>query len=291
MKGCIIVNAHTHNSCLDYQPKRLKQEFEKLGHDVDIIENLVPVVLCEHDIKSHISKYEFCVYLDKDIPTLKAIEKIGIKVFNNSKAIYLCDDKALTYIELSGIVKMPKTIIGAKIYNDNEQVLEEYLDKIEKELYYPIVIKLNKSSQGLGVFIAKDRQQLISLINQHKTESIIFQEYIKGNFGEDIRIITVGDKVLGGMKRKSNSSDFRSNVALGGSAERIELNDKLIELSLNIVKKMNLSYSGIDFLENEKGEYVLCEVNSNAFFETFEKTLNVNVARIYAEYILSEIDR
>ena len=68
MKGIIIVNSHTHNSLLDYQPKRLKQEFELLGHNIDIVDNDCFVVTIENQgFKSKLHEYDFCIYLDKDI--------------------------------------------------------------------------------------------------------------------------------------------------------------------------------------------------------------------------------
>ena len=54
---------------------------------------------------------------------------------------------------------------------------------------------------------------------------------------------------------------------------------------------MNLTYSGIDILRTSSGQYIVCEVNSNAFFKTFEETTKENIAKQYATYILNEINR
>ena len=48
---------------------------------------------------------------------------------------------------------------------------------------------------------------------------------------------------------------------------------------------LNLDYCGVDLLYGEDGP-VLCEVNSNAFFEGLEAATGVNVAKLYAEYIV-----
>ncbi|MDE6667605.1 MAG: RimK family alpha-L-glutamate ligase, partial [Clostridia bacterium] len=48
-------------------------------------------------------------------------------------------------------------------------------------------------------------------------------------------------------------------------------------------------YCGIDVLYGENGGYLVCEVNSNAFFGGIERVTGVNVARLYAEYICSKI--
>ena len=56
-----------------------------------------------------------------------------------------------------------------------------------------------------------------------------------------------------------------------------------------IAKILNLDYMGVDLMYGENGEPILCEVNSNAFFEGMEKATNINVAKAYAEYVLSAI--
>ena len=46
---------------------------------------------------------------------------------------------------------------------------------------------------------------------------------------------------------------------------------------------------GIDLLIGESGEPIVCEVNSNAYFSTMDEVAGVNVAKRYAEHIVSKI--
>ena len=45
----------------------------------------------------------------------------------------------------------------------------------------------------------------------------------------------------------------------------------------------------VDFMFLETGEPILCEINSNAFFEEFEKVTGINVAKEYALMIKRKI--
>ena len=75
---------------------------------------------------SNFIKPDFVLFWDKDVKLAKLIENKGIRVFNSSESIRICDDKALTYLNLINFdIKMPKTIISPLIYyhdlsNDDE---------------------------------------------------------------------------------------------------------------------------------------------------------------------------
>ena len=55
---------------------------------------------------------------------------------------------------------------------------------------------------------------------------ILIQEYIKTD--GDVRVVIVGDKIIGTMKRKVVEGDFRSNYTQGGGVEKYELSDEEI---------------------------------------------------------------
>ena len=65
--------------------------------------------------------------------------------------------------------------------------------------------------------------------------------------------------------------------------------DKCFELARYIAQELDIEYAGIDFMFLESGEPILCEINSNAFFEEFEKVTDINVAKEYALMIKRKI--
>ncbi len=272
------------------QAERLKYELESLGANVKIVDNGYLFNLSNSgEIQTELNGVDFCLFLDKDRYTSGAIERLGIRVFNPSNSIVNCDDKMLTYLSLinSGI-KIPKTIPSPLCYTDSEISLDE-VSKIENILSYPIVVKLSYSSMGKGVFLAKDKKELYTLCNKYKKDAKIFQEFIKSSEGRDVRIIVVGGKFLCAYERNSAGADFRSNVALGGNGVKITPSEDFIKTAETSAKILNLDYMGCDIMYGENNEPILCEVNSNAFFEMAEEITGVNVAKAYAEYILKTI--
>ena len=290
MKKCfIIVNAYCQDKSNLNQPNRLKQELEKLNVKTDIIFNDKFVAYLDNDkIISKLAQYDFGIYLDKDKYISQMLESGAIRLFNSHEAIRLCDDKMETYIKLAkNKIAIPKTLSGLLCYTNGVQIKEETLKEIEKNLPYPIVVKCSFGSLGKEVFLAKDRQELTLLAEQLKYKPHLFQEFIKESSGQDIRVIVIGKKPVVAMLRKS-TVDFRSNIELGGKGYTYEIDKPLYELCEKVASCLGLDYCGIDVLKGKNG-YVICEVNSNAFFGGIEAITGVNVAKIYAEYIYNEI--
>ena len=268
----------------------MQEEFALLGVQIDVIRNDKFDLYIDHDnIVSKVSDYDFCIFWDKDKYALSMIEKTGMPIFNPVDAIEKCDDKMTTYIELSGHgIPMPKTLPGLLCYTEEEKIKDFTVDIVET-LGYPLVVKESYGSLGQGVYLVKDRAELLNVMEQLKCMPHLFQEYVSTSYGRDVRIIVIGGEVIGGMLRKSEG-DFRSNIAAGGNGEVYPLNDELITLAKRISKLLNLDYCGIDILFGKDGPLV-CEVNSNAFFFAFEHVTKINVARLYAEHILRTLNK
>ena len=288
-KGIIIVNAYCKLPSMLNQANRLKEEFLKLGVNVDVIENGYNTYLNENgEVVSDILNVDFCVYLDKDKYTASLLEKKGVKIFNKISSIQACDDKMQTFIELSGHgIKMPITISSPLNYSGGEITNEELL-KVANVLKFPLVIKLSYSSLGKGVFLAKDIEQLNFIANWHKNEAKIYQEYVASSYGTDIRIICIGKKFVSCMQRKSET-DFRSNAELGGKGYPYTPSEEYIKVAEKVAEILDLDYMGIDLLIGKNGEPIVCDVNSNAFFGVMEQVSGVNVAEKYAKYIINTI--
>ena len=104
-----------------------------------------------------------------------------------------------------------------------------------------------------------------------------------------MRVIVVGGKAVAAMRRMSRS-DFRSNIELGGVGEPYELSDKTAAICERAAAVLGLDYCGIDMLFSRGGEAeILCEVNSNAFFDAFEQATGLNVAGAYADHIIKSV--
>ncbi|NLY48954.1 MAG: RimK family alpha-L-glutamate ligase [Clostridiales bacterium] len=291
-RALILVNPYSRLASAKNQPLRLREELRKLGVEADIKPNSIDTaMILDGDIKSFIQDYDFAVYLDKDKYTSALLEKAGLRLFNRHEAIRICDDKMVTHIRLAGHgIKMPDTIAGLLCYSEEASVREikERIELIENRIGYPCVIKESYGSLGAKVYCANNRDELIEYMEKVKMKAHLFQKMITTSMGRDIRVIVIGGRAVCSMRRKSRT-DFRSNIELGGTGERILLPESFREVAEKAAKILNLDYCGIDLLYGENDEPILCEVNSNAFFGGIESVTGFNVAEAYARYMYETI--
>lgn len=289
-KGLIVVNTYEVFPSVEHMVSRLKEEFAKLGIVFDVLSSgELPLWVSEDGRIQHSDlPYDFAIYLDKDPYVASMLEDAGLRLFNKADAIRLCDDKMLTYLSLSDKgIKMPKTISGPLRYSKKDS--DVFLKRIEASFSFPIVVKENYGSLGRNVYLVQNKTELKELENRLSFSPRLYQELVASSFGVDNRIIVIGGRAIAWMKRKSDNGDFRSNIALGGHGEGVNLPQNYIMMAENCAKILGLDYAGIDILNGPDGEPILCEVNSNAFIKGIEEVTGINVAKAYADYIYREV--
>ena len=286
MRAVVVINAYTSLQNELHQPYAVAEALRVRGVETDVLRNgLFPARLERESVASEWAEmYDFCVYLDKDKYLSKLLEKKGMRLFNSSDAVEVCDDKLLTSIALTGIVPMPKTLPAPLCYTPSAPVNGEMLDRVETLLNYPVVVKECFGSLGKGVHLARGRGELEALAERLKGMPHLFQEFISESAGRDLRVICIGGRAICAMERRSET-DFRSNAELGGKGTAVEISDEARKLSERAAKALGLDYCGVDLLFGKDG-LLLSEVNSNAFFGTIERVTGVDVASHYADYLV-----
>lgn len=233
-------------------------------------------------------KPDFVVFWDKDVLLAKFLENAGIKVFNSSEFISICDDKRKTFLALEHAgLPIPKTILAPMTYDKTDFSDLSFLPRIMDELGFPMVVKEAYGSFGEQVYKVDDEKQLYELIGRIPTTELLFQEFIEESAGRDIRLQVVGDGVCSSMIRTSEH-DFRANITAGGSMHSYEPEQKAMDLAILAVKKLGGDFAGVDLLFTEHG-YVICEINSNAHFKNLYQCTGVNTAACILEYIKEEL--
>ena len=292
MQGLIVINGYPNGEKFYRQAERIANELRLLGVETDIFRNgeIAAEILSTGDVYAFLpKKYDFAVYLDKDKYLGEMLEKTGLRLFNSAGAVENCDDKFKTYLALhTAGVRLAKSIPAPLCYTPNAKADEGFLRLVANELGFPLVVKSSYGSFGAGVALVKDMPALIQAEQENLYRPHFYQAFIAESAGRDIRVIVIGGKTVAAMERVAANGEFRSNIELGGTGKRIELSAETAALAESAAQALGLDYCGVDVLETSDGG-VICEVNSNAFFEGLERTTGVNVAKAYAEYVVETV--
>ena len=296
MTGWIIYNGTLNVPKIKKLVDTLVEEGKKLNIKLEAVKNTEIIPMYSNEGKAELvylkelEEPKFIIFWDKDVLLASHLEKMGYKVFNSSKAIKYCDHKGLMHLVLSNNnIKMPRTILSPMIF-DYSLNSEDYLIKCYEALGESVIIKESMGSFGMQVYLINNRQEFINKVTELNKNNIdfIIQENIKSSFGRDIRVNIIGNKVIGAMLRESEV-DFRANISQGGKGRLIELTKAQEEIALKAHKVLGLDFSGVDLLFGENDEPLLCEVNSNLNFLSFEEIWGKSFGKKILEYILGEI--
>ena len=232
-----------------------------------------------------------CIWMRKDPPVdegylyathlLEVAERKGVKVVNKPSSLRAWNEKlgALRYSNL-----MAPTIVASKV-ND----LINFAQANEEVVIKPLggkggqgVIRLDKNSPG--------SRAIIELITSQEQLPVMMQKFIPEVQNGDKRIIIVDGKPLGAINRIPNQGDFRSNLAMGGKAERTSLSsaEKSIcrELSQHLQEE-GLFFVGIDVINGMLSEI---NVTSPTGLREIEKLSNKNISEEVIEKLLDIIN-
>jgi RimK family alpha-L-glutamate ligase len=291
MDGCLIVNGFLHSKKFDELNELFCSAAEKEEIHLEVLENKeIPAELkfCGTDFYKLGKAPDFVLFWDKDILLAEYLEIGGLPVYNSSKAIALCDDKRKTHLALKKAgVPMPDTILAPMTYGSIGFSDMDFLDRVEKALGYPMIVKEAYGSFGAQVYLAADRKELERIINECSTTEILFQKYISYSKGRDIRLQVVGNEVIGAMYRYSDK-DFRANVSAGGQMKEYQPSKEECELALMAARAVDVDFAGVDLLFSPDGP-IVCEVNSNAHFKNLLDCSGVNTADAIMKYIKKDL--
>lgn len=286
MKGYLVINHFLRTEKFEKLYEWLREAADRQGVELITKTNVEMMSCIGGREKPFFMDADFILFWDKDIKLAKLLEAMRLRVFNKASAIENCDDKALTHIVLAKAgIRMPKTFSVPMTFPSIGYTEYSFLDTIEKELGYPMVVKECFGSFGQQVYLCHNREEVLSRVSRQ----VIFQEFIEESFGRDIRIQIVGNKVVTAMYRYSENGDFRANISNGGKMKPYTPNEEQRELALACVQALELDFAGVDILFDKEDRPIICEVNSNAHFKNIYDCTGVNTADFIIEDIVQKI--
>lgn len=161
----------------------------------------------------------------------------------------------------------------------NKRAILENLEEIP----YPVIIKNPAGRKGKNIYKIESKEELKKFLR--KMPSLFpfqFQQFLPTD--GDIRVLVVGYKALGAMKRHLVKGGFVANISRGADAEKFELTSEVRKIAEKAAKITQNEFAGIDLIES-KGKYYLIEANRSPQFRGFRKYTGINPSTFIIDYL------
>ncbi|HEV8376368.1 MAG TPA: RimK family alpha-L-glutamate ligase [Candidatus Polarisedimenticolia bacterium] len=212
------------------------------------------------------------------LAVVNQFDMMGVPIVNNSQPIARSRDKLRCFQLLTRKnINIPRTVMAREPHQ-----IGPALEAVGGP---PVVLKLIRGTQGIGVILAETEQAVLSVLDTLWSlgQSILIQEFISESEGKDIRALVVGNRVVTAMRRQARFGEFRSNIHRGGGGTIVDLDDDYRRAAVQATQVLGLQVAGVDLLESHEGPKVM-EINSSVGFEGLEKATGLDIARIILEY-------
>ena len=241
------------------------------------------------------------------IELIKELQDWGLFVINPIQSAKKASNKYTSSVLMERYdVPQPKfSLLSKNDIIDGQESLDKKLkliypdlgedeDKDKKKEY---VVKILDGHGGTGVFMVNGKTilstlQTIFAIDEER--ELLLQKKEEAD-GGDIRVhvltMRTRQMILASMKRVKISGDFRSNVSLGASAEKVKLTKEQEEIALKVAKISNMPWCAVDIMplvkgsNPEIGDNVVLEYNSSPGTDGISEVIGENFMEILLDNI------
>ncbi|MEO0835030.1 MAG: 30S ribosomal protein S6--L-glutamate ligase [Cyanobacteria bacterium J06642_3] len=268
-----------------YSTRRLREAGRKQGHDMRVINYLRCYLKITCNKPAIVYRGNLLENFDAIIPRIGAsktfygtavvrqFEVMDVYSPNQSQAISCSRDKlhSMQILAKEG-VSLPVTAF-AHVTHD----IDSLIDLVGG---LPLVIKLLKGSQGIGIVLTETYQAAKSVVEAFRdlNANILVQEFIQEAKGIDLRCFVVGEEVIAAMKRQVVKREFRfQQPQRGGDAQKVALSLEEMNTAIRAAKAIGLKVAAVDLLRWDHGLAVM-EVRSSPDLAGIERATGVDVA-------------
>lgn len=233
---------------------------------------------------------------------VKLLQDRGFLVLNPVQYAAIACDKYETAVLLqkAGIPQPNFTLMTKDILYDEKAFIEHMREVYkkwdakddDKNEQFEVVIKILDGHGGTGVFLSNGKRmkailQAIFAIN--KNQELIIQKKEEAD-GGDIRVHVLTLKgrqvIVAAMKRVKLGGDFRSNVSLGATAEKVKLTPEQEQIALKTAKVSKMPWCAVDIMpivkgtNKELGDNAVLEINASPGTDGISEVIGENFVRV-----------
>lgn len=224
---------------------------------------------------------------------LHALYDCGKVVYNTGRGVEKTVDKAMTSFLLKHKgIPTPDTWICESIMQACA-IIERYARKTR-----PLVMKPLFGSQGNGVVKIESLHDLPGDMEEYG-DVYYLQKYAgknyagqnkknsRGELNKDWRVFVINGRAEAMMVRISEN--WVTNRAQGAQCIAIRHDHALANLAEAAVRAVGIDYAGVDLIQDEKGNFMVIEVNSVPAWQGLQRVCEFKVADRLVDHFLSKV--
>ena len=211
------------------------------------------------------------------VDALHWIENRGVRVVNSPRAIERSVDKfyTTTLLHDAGLL-VPETVVCERA--------EEAMAAVRA--MSDVVIKPIFGSLGHGMVRVSDPDTALRVVRVlEQIKSVFYVQRAIDHGGCDLRIFVVGGRVIGAIERRAPVGEWRTNVAIGGSATAVNVSPELQRIAVSAAAAVGADYAGVDVLPARDGSVFVLEVNGIPGWQGLQQATGVDVAASIVEHV------
>jgi len=216
------------------------------------------------------------------VDALHWIENRGVRVVNSPRAIERSVDKfyTTTLLHDAGLL-VPETVVCERA--------EEAMAAVRE--MGDVVIKPIFGSLGHGMVRVSDPDTALRVVRVlEQIKSVFYVQRAIDHGGCDLRIFVVGGRVIGAIERRAPAGEWRTNVAIGGSATAVNVSPELERIAVSAAAAVGADYAGVDVLPARDGSLFVLEVNGIPGWQGLQQATGVDVAASIVEHVERRVE-
>ncbi len=222
--------------------------------------------------------FQFVINRTRNAAIARHFEALGCRVFNSSKVTDICNNKASThqYVNRAGVHSINTCICNKKTF-DAENI----------PFAFPLIVKSASGHGGKEVYKVENVHSLQKIVPTLPEESFVLQEF-SHNCGVDIRVYIIDGEIIAAVKRCS-LKDFKSNISLGGEAEKYILSESETYIITAVCQCMKFDFVGIDFILGHNNEFLFNEIEDVVGCRALYELYSFDILEIFINNIQKNV--
>lgn len=211
------------------------------------------------------------------VDALHWVENRGVRVVNSPRAIERSVDKfyTTTLLHDAGLL-VPETVVCERV-EDAMSVVRAFRDVVIKPIF---------GSLGHGMVRVSDPDTALRVVRAlDQIKSVFYVQRAIEHDGRDLRVFVVGGRVIGAIERRAPAGEWRTNVAIGGSATAVDVSPEIEAIARTAAAAVGADYAGVDVLPARDGSAYVLEVNGIPGWQGLQQATGVDVAAAIVDHV------